>query len=99
MNISAYTNAQRRIAHVAGVSCFTAWECLQGALAARFECELDEIAIREDDHGVERLWVLGAAIGYVTTEIGGVTFGLPDAPSLLPADLPDGIPASLVSDP
>jgi hypothetical protein len=73
---------------VAGVSCFTAWQCLQAALAARFECDLDEVQILEDDTGIERLWVLGCVIGYATTEIGGITFGFPDAPSIVPPDPP-----------
>lgn len=37
-------------------------------------------------------------IGYVTAEIGGITFGLPDAPSIVP-DQPDdavGAPAPAV---
>jgi hypothetical protein len=90
VNISAFRSTRRRIAHVAGVTCFTAWPCLQAALAARFECDLDAVHILEDEQGIERLSVRGAMIGYVTTEIGGIAFGLPDAPSLVPADDPDG---------
>ena len=94
MNISAFTTAGRRVAHVAGVTCFTAWQCLQAALAARFECDIDSVAIREDNEGIERLTVRGEVIGYVTTEIGGITFGIPDAPGIVPSDEPEGQHAS-----
>jgi hypothetical protein len=90
LNISAFTTTGRRIVHVAGVTCFTGWQCLQAALAARLECELDDVHIREDEDGIERLAVRGDVIGYVTTEIGGVTYGIPDAPSIVPADEPEG---------
>lgn len=70
------------------MTCFTAWQCLQASLAARFECEPDEIGILEDDEGIERLSLRGAVIGYITTEIGGITFGIPDAPSIVPGDTP-----------
>jgi hypothetical protein len=78
VNISAYTTCGRRLAHVIAVSCFDAWPCLQTALAARFECHLDDVVLVEDGNGIERLAVLGDVIGYVTTEIGGRVYGLPD---------------------
>ena len=80
------------------MTCFTAWQCLQASLAGRFECEPDEIGILEDDDGVERLSLRGAVIGYVTTEIGGITFGIPDAPSIVPED-PSGLATEDVSAP
>lgn len=75
MNVTAYDTEGHRLVRLTAVSCFDAWPCLQAALAARFECDRDDLRLREDGAGNESLILRGAVVGRVTTEIAGLTFG------------------------